>query len=703
MGILSRLSKPIARPAPVDDDAPWHDETVTPAIEPAPVEVRTPAPSTPKPAQKLLAPAVTPLDRATYERRLTNEFAPDYGLGAHHPKRIIFADAETYFDADFSLKKMDLTAYIRDPRFAVLGWAVADDGADPMWMEEDEFVAFLPTLDMADTAFCFHNAAFDASIMHYHYGVAPALIIDTMCMSRGLLKHALGGKGSVGLENVAAHLGLGAKGDALASVAGMTLADLKKQKLLYDALKNYAVMDVTLMRGIFEKLRDLLPTSEYGIIHDTILMVTDPVFAIDTSLLVAHAQKVRERKDVLLARAGVDRSELMSNEKLAQAFIRLGVTPPKKISTKTGKPAWAFAKADAGFQALLEHEDETVRELAAARLGVKSTLEESRTAGFLAMAEATFDGARNYMPVQLTYCGAHTGRYSATGGLNLQNLPSRGDTTLRQSLLAPEGHLILAVDAAQIEARLAGWLGAEFGLLDLFENGADVYCDFASRLYDRTITKADKRERWAGKTAVLALQFGQGAESFMRVANTQAKQQGIDLQLDIIEAQRIVRVYRTTYKGIAGAWRELDSLLRLMMVGKADGRTFGPCLVEGRSFILPNGLKLNYHNLRFDSGGLAYGYGGVAKKLYGAKCFENVVQALDRVFVMDAWLAIKARCPRARLVNQVHDELVLIAPEDCAENYKQVALEEMRRRPVWGPDLPLDAEAHLGRNFGECK
>jgi DNA polymerase I-like protein with 3'-5' exonuclease and polymerase domains len=118
---------------------------------------------------------------------------------------------------------------------------------------------------------------------------------------------------------------------------------------------------------------------------------------------------------------------------------------------------------------------------------------------------------------------------------------------------------------------------------------------------------------------------------------------------------------------------------------------------------MPNGMKINYHDLRYENGEMVYDYGGVTKKLYAQKCYENIVQGLDRVFVMQAWLAISKRCPEARLVNQVHDEIVLIVPQDLAEEYKAVALEEMRRRPVWGPDLPLDAEAHVGSNFGACK
>lgn len=638
-----------------------------------------------KPLIKLPTPAIGPFNSA-------------FGLGAYHPKRIVYLDVETHYSSEFSLRKLDMATYIKSDQFETLGWAMIDGDGAPCWYEGESIIPVLKAMPLGDTIFVMHNAAFDGSVLAYRHGIKPGLYADTMSMSRGLLKHALGNKGSVGLENVAAHLGLGVKGDVLKHVSGMRLADLVTSDV-YPALQQYALQDVLLCKRIFEKLVGLLPTEEFTIIDDTVRMVTHPMFEADVALLGEHLIKTQAHKDGLLQAAGIDRSELMSNDKLAVAFQNLGIQPPTKISPKTDKVTWAFSKNDLGFQALLEHDDETVRELAKARLGVKSTLEESRTQRFINIADAM--GGR--MPVELAYCGAHTTRFSASGGTNFQNLPSRGDTTLRMSLMAPDGYKVIAVDAAQIEARLSAFLGGETALLRQFANGEDIYCSFASKLYGRTVTKADKNMRWAAKTAVLALQFGQGAESFRKVANTQAKAQGVDMELTADEAQRIVSVYRSNYTGIVGAWKKLDTLLRLMAINQGDGMTFGPCEVQGQSIILPNGMRLNYHNLRFSEMNLVYDYGGVTKKLYSAKLLENIVQSLDRVLVMQAWLRIKDRCPEARLANQVHDELVIIAPDNLAQTYKNVAVEEMCRRPVWGAHLSLGAEAHVAQRFGECK
>jgi hypothetical protein len=81
------------------------------------------------------------------------------------------------------------------------------------------------------------------------------------------------------------------------------------------------------------------------------------------------------------------------------------VTPPRKISPTTGKETYAFAKTDEDFVALQEHEDPAVQALVAARLGNKSTIEETRTQRFIDI------GTRGPLPIPLRYYAAHTGRW----------------------------------------------------------------------------------------------------------------------------------------------------------------------------------------------------------------------------------------------------------------------------------------------------
>ena len=105
-----------------------------------------------------------------------------------------------------------------------------------------------------------------------------------------------------------------------------------------------------------------------------------------------------------------------------------------KISPRTGKQTFAFSKTDEGFKKLQEHPDEKVQNLVAARLGTKSTLEETRTQRFIDI------GNRGSLPVPLKYYAAHTGRWGGSDNVNLQNIPRK--SVLKQSIWAPKSALM---------------------------------------------------------------------------------------------------------------------------------------------------------------------------------------------------------------------------------------------------------------------
>ena len=150
----------------------------------------------------------------------------------------------------------------------------------------------------------------------------------------------------------------------------------------------------------------------------------------------------------------------------AKLLKERGVEPPLKISPRTGKETFALAKSDEGFKKLLEHSNLEVQALANARLGIKSTLEETRTQRFIDISN------RGSFGVPLSYCGAHTTRWSGLDKINLQNLPSRGENanSLKKCILAPEGHVLIDADSAQIEARVLAWFAKQDDLVKQFEN-----------------------------------------------------------------------------------------------------------------------------------------------------------------------------------------------------------------------------------------
>lgn len=408
-------------------------------------------------------------------------------------------DLETYYAKGYTLSVMTPERYITDPRFQVIGVSVKKDDGDIRWITgDDELIRReLLAAGVDKDAVCCHNAAFDCAILAWHYDIHPPVIVDTLSMARPIIGLTEG----VSLRTCAEHFGLGAKGTEIYNTLGKRREDFTASEL--EAFGKYCQQDVNLTYKLYKVLKPRIPMKEMYLIDLTIRMFTEPDIRLDVPLLEKHLAEVKAKKAELLASVGMEsRETLMSNPKFAEALKALGVEPPMKVSTRTGKQTYAFAKTDDGFKALLSHPDERVRALAEARVGTKSTIEETRTESFIAIAKSL-----GKLPVALNYYGAmNTGRFSAggsgaKGSLNAQNLPRGG--ALRDSMRAPEGYKIVACDSSQVEARTLAWLAGEDELTEGFEHDEDVYSAFASKVYGRKITKHnDPEERHVGKTCL---------------------------------------------------------------------------------------------------------------------------------------------------------------------------------------------------------
>jgi DNA polymerase I-like protein with 3'-5' exonuclease and polymerase domains len=410
---------------------------------------------------------------------------------------IVTIDIETYYDKDFSLSKMTTEQYVRSSLFEIIGVGVKVNDYPTDWYSGDNPGKFLKSLDYSKRAILCHNTAFDGAILSWHFGISPRLWLDTLGMARPLHNVTVGGS----LAKLAAYYSLGKKGDEVVTALGKRKADFTEADLAQYG--EYCKNDVNMTKALFDKLKVGFPASELLVIDQTLRMYTDPVIELDVPLLKKHLEEVRTRKRTLMSDLGVGmggeaavQEMLMSNDKFANYLKALGVEPPTKTSLKTGKESWAFAKTDKGMTDMLEHADERVQAAVSARLGVKSTLEETRTENLIGVA------GRGKLPIMLNYYGAHTGRFSGGDKLNLQNLPSRGNTTIRRALKAPPGQMLISCDSSQIEARTVAWVAGQEDLLVAFRDKRDVYSEFATEVYGRAITKADKVERFVGKTCV---------------------------------------------------------------------------------------------------------------------------------------------------------------------------------------------------------
>jgi hypothetical protein len=241
----------------------------------------------------------------------------------------------------------------------------------------------------------------------------------------------------------------------------------------------------------------------------TLRMFTHPVFMVDDALLQDRATEIEEDKLALLENLmgalhcndaeGV-RKKLASNKQFAAILETFKIPVPMKTSKTTGKQTFALAKNDEGFLALMEDENEFIQQLCTVRLGTKSTIEESRIERFIAVGKRN----KGFLPIPLKYYGAHTGRWAGMDKVNFQNLPSRDKKkkTLKNSVIPPDGHVVINCDSSQIEARVLVWLAGQKDVTEQFANGDDVYSVFASKIYGRPVSKANPIERFVGKTCI---------------------------------------------------------------------------------------------------------------------------------------------------------------------------------------------------------
>lgn len=596
-------------------------------------------------------------------------------------------DFETYYSKEYSLSRMTTEAYVRDDRFQVIGMGIKIDDGPTEWLT-DRFLIQARLSSLTGCAMLCHNTAFDGLIASHHFGFMPKFLMDTMSMARP--KHAL--TTGVSLKALAEHYELESKGTVLSATMGLRREEFNHLQLA--ALGAYCKTDVELTYKLFKILNKGFPPSELKLIDQTLRMYVSPLLRVNWELLKNHVVDERARKQALLDTIDIDMSVLRSNPQFAELLKSLGVTPPVKTSKTTGEETWAFSKTDKELLALLDHPERAVQAVVEARLGVKSSIEETRATSLI---EAS---ARGALPIMLNYYGAHSGRYSGGDKLNLQNLPRGG--TLRRAIMSPMDHVLIAGDSSQIEARVLAYIAGQDDLVEAFREGRDVYSEFASDVYGRTITKADKLERFIGKTGVLSLGYGAGPPRFREMLSLGMGGMKVDISEE--EAKRIVRLYRQKNHKIVSLWNEAGVMLHSMVDGRTGvistlGLPFG-----GEQITFPNGLGLTYPNLRMDLNNFRYdtrrNKGENAVGLFGAKTIENICQSLARIVVTDQMLAVGEKYP---VVMQVHDEIVIVAHNGCHATAITFVKNVMSTPPVWAPDLPVACEVASGYNYAECK
>jgi DNA polymerase len=644
--------------------------------------------------------------------------------------------------------------YILDRRYETILCAAAINNGPQCIIDGPDFKDWLWHYDPAEVLTVTFNSLFDNSILAWRYGYVPALMCDTMNLARALKGHELR---DLKLATVGKYLLGREKGKAIHKVAGMRRADIMADQGLWREFCEYAREDNEQNRGIFKLLYSQLPAAERQIMDMVLRAAVQPQFVLDKDLLTSHLHDLRtakaklvvdmlpeaERTEAMVAHLAknpeamketVKTSGIMSPIRFKEALEGLGVQVQYKTSPATGRDTPAFAKTDAFMAKLQEHPDFRVQALAAARLGCKSTLEETRCLRLLKIASLDWPAIPGYptgalMPIALRYGGAHTHRLSGDWGLNMQNLPRK--SVLRQCLLAPSGSAVVVADLAQIEARLVAWIVGQLDLLATFSRPGqkgDPYSAFATEIFGYPVDRKKKEiaedgsvyfpfevQGFIGKVGVLGLGYGCGDAKFFLMVETSARlfcvpidgSKGVHFTSEF--AARVVRTYREKYSKISGGWRTLDRHIEFVWAGNFTA-SFGPVSISRGCIEGPGGLKMQYAHPRWErrqlrdgtwKEGYWFDYGRFTHIIYGSMMLENIIQFLARIILMNT--ALRLRDQGYRFCQQAHDELGFIVPLDKVDEAKKLIYREFTTPPTWAPDLPLDAEVGSGPTYGSAK
>lgn len=669
-------------------------------------------------------------------------------------KKLLTIDFETrwstkatdWCEEPYTLSKMTTEEYIRSPLFHAFGACVHEYGSadETVWYPHKELPLLFSQIPWHETAVLAHNSMFDVSILSMIYGAKPCFVFDSLSMARALR----GVEGGNSLAQLAEDYGLPPKGRAVHSTDG--LYDITPQ--IEAELAAYCAHDVYLCEQVFSKLLyrtdpqgntgGQFPTKELRLIDMTCRMYTDPVLELDSAMLEKALGEEKGKLKKALELARIDEAELASNDQFAEVLRRLGAEPPTKISKQTGKEAYAFAKNDALFQALVNGDNENVALVCEARLKVKSTLERTRAQRFIDIA------SRGTLPMPLSYYGAATGRWAAAKGanLNLQNL-KRG-SFLRRAIMAPEGYVLAVVDLSQIEPRVLAWLSDYDGLLDIFRGGADPYAAFGAPMFSIPGMTKDSHpvQRQSAKSALLGCGYQLGWASFAaqllvgflgadpkRYSKYEARQLGVtaqdvsrflswdeniakmneiphtcseeELLIHCLAAKAIVDKYRETAYPVVGFWDLLGNLIERSLVGGEEYNHKDVLLFRKEEIVMANGMSLRYPNIeakRDKKGRVEYSYqdGKKRRKLYPGKICNNVTQGTARIIMSDGLLRVDKQY---RVLGTVHDEGIALVPEDEAQDGYKWALSQMVVVPKWMPGIPLAADGGVHKRYGMAK
>lgn len=267
--------------------------------------------------------------------------------------------------------------------------------------------------------------------------------------------------------------------------------------------------------------------------------------------------------------------------------------------------------------------------------------------------------------------GTVTGRVSSNNP-NLQNIPIRTDEgrRVRKAFIADDGHVLLSVDYSQIELRILAHYSGDQTLTQAFLEGQDIHRMTAAKVYNIPPEDVTYNQRRFAKSVNFGLMYGMGAFRLAR-----------DSELTFSEAQKFIEAYFDNFPGIRDYFQQTEAF------------------VKEKGYVQTLFGRRRYFDVQTRGSGEKH-----ISDRNRREAINMPIQGTSADIMKKAMIALnnhlKAEGHRARILLQVHDELVLEVPEDEVEIIRRVAVEELVKAGNV-LDVPVVADARVGKNWDE--
>jgi DNA polymerase I-like protein with 3'-5' exonuclease and polymerase domains len=606
-------------------------------------------------------------------------------------------DFETYYDRDYSLKKIDAWSYVHHPKFDCYLMSVyGTTEAGPFeWAGHPK--DFTQWAIFNNATLVAHNAAFDSLVFKrlQSLGIIPAIEQPTWRCTASMSVYLSAPRSLKGACKQL--LDIAVDKTQRDKAKGQTSADLFGN----DAMEAYALEDARLCFLLWDKYNHLWPEDEQELATLTFAWGQQGI-AVDFKRLEQSIQTLETQRFNAAQQLpwvdDLDEDTPLSHRKLAEECRKADIPCPASLAmddpeceaweNKYGAEyAWVDAMRIFRRTNMLLKRFKIVysRAFPVSQASCLPCQSASPT-----NAQCLVPNASTYhFPYGLKYFGAVPGRWSGDSGFNVQNMP-RGElfgVDLRRCFTPSPGNVFIIADLCQIEPRILAWLIDDTAFLDLVRSGIDIYEAHARSTMGYTdpcpLKDVDSDMRSLAKARTLGLGYGCGPRKFVAVAKNLG---GIDITF--AAAKQTVQDFRAKNPRITRLWNRLD-------------RDFKRSAGGDYHIELPSGRELRYLSVCKNPRGYyaaSTERGGRKRKLYGGLLTENLVQATARDVFAEHLLEIH-RANIGRIVFHVHDEVIVEVPKSQAQEACDRIRQIMSVTPDWLPDCPIAADAAIHHHY----